>query len=68
MSCRFTANIECLFRHKEFIKHHVEGYTDENVILIENGDTLEFDEYGARITSHEDFGKTFIDEDAFRRN
>ena len=51
-----------LFRHKEFIKHHVEGYSDENVILIENGDTLEFDKYGARITSHEDFGKTFIDE------
>ena len=51
-----------LFRHKEFIKHHVEGYSDENVILIENGDMLEFDKYGARITSHEDFGKTFIDE------
>ncbi|CAN5189248.1 ribonuclease J [soil metagenome] len=53
-----------LFRHKEFIKHHVEGYSDENVILIENGDTLEIDEFGARITSHEDFGKTFIDQSA----
>ena len=51
-----------LFRHKEFIKHHVEGYSDENVILIENGDTLEIDKYGARIVAHEDFGKTFIDE------
>ena len=51
-----------LFRHKEFIKNHVEGYSDENVILIENGDTLEMDERGARITSHEDFGKSFIDE------
>ena len=51
-----------LFRHKEYVKHHIEGYTDDNVILIENGDTLEIDDYGARITAHEDFGKTFIDE------
>ncbi len=51
-----------LFRHKEFVKNHVEGYTDDNVILIENGDTLEIDELGVRISSHTDYGKTFIDE------
>ncbi len=51
-----------LFRHKEFIKNHIEGYSDENVILIENGDFLEIDDFGARISSHTDFGKTFIDE------
>ena len=51
-----------LFRHKEFIKNHVEGYTDENVILIENGDIFEIDERGARITDKNDVGKAFIDE------
>lgn len=51
-----------LFRHKEFIKNHVEGYTDENVILIENGDVLEIDENAARVVEHNDIGKAFIDE------
>ena len=51
-----------LFRHKEFIKHHLEGYTDENVILIENGDVLELDENRARVVESHDVGKTFIDE------
>src|SRR3954452_3596432 len=31
-----------LFRHKEFVKNHL-GYAEENIILIENGDVLEFD-------------------------
>lgn len=53
-----------LFRHKEFIKNHVEGYTDENVILIENGDILEFDEFGARISAKNDLEKTLIDEES----
>lgn len=53
-----------LFRHKEFIKNHIEGYTDENVILIENGDVLEFDEVGARIAENHDLGRTFIDEES----
>ena len=54
-----------LFRHKEFIKNHVAGgYTDENVILIENGDVLEFDGDGrAQIIAHNDLEKTFIDEE-----
>jgi len=54
-----------LFRHKEFIKNHVAGYTDENVILIENGDILEVSkDYAGVIESH-DVGKTFIDENGF---
>lgn len=53
-----------LFRHKEYVKNHVEGYTDENVILIENGDCLEFDELGARVVSKNALGKTFIDEES----
>ena len=51
-----------LFRHKEFIKNHVEGYDDDNVILIENGDIFEIDERGARITDKNEIGKSFIDE------
>ena len=53
-----------LFRHKEFIKNHIDGYSDENVILIENGDVLEFDEFGARISENHDLGRTFIDEES----
>ncbi len=51
-----------LFRHKEFIKNHVEGYADEQIILIENGDILEIDENSAQIVAHNDIGKAFIDE------
>ena len=53
-----------LFRHKEFVKNHVEGYTDDNVILIENGDVLEFDDYGARVVEHRQLERTFIDEES----
>lgn len=53
-----------LFRHKEFIKNHVEGYSDENVILIENGDVLEFDETGARLLDKKELNRTFIDEES----
>ncbi len=52
-----------LFRHKEFIKNHIEGYSDENIILIENGDHLEIDEFGARIAAHSNLERTFIDEE-----
>jgi ribonuclease J len=51
-----------LFRHKEFIKNHVAGYSDENVILIENGDVLELTENYAHVTESRDVGKIFIDE------
>ena len=53
-----------LFRHKEYVKNHIPGYTDENVILIENGDLLEFDGFGARIVEKHDLHKTFIDEES----
>jgi ribonuclease J len=53
-----------LFRHKEFVKNHVEGYTDENVILIENGDCLEIDDLGARVVEKHALVKTFIDEES----
>ncbi len=53
-----------LFRHKEFVKNHVPGYTDENVVLIENGDVLEIDEFGARISGKRELNRTFIDEES----
>lgn len=53
-----------LFRHKEYVKHHVAGYDDENIILIENGDLLELDEFGARIVEKHELYRTFIDEES----
>jgi ribonuclease J len=53
-----------LFRHKEFIKNHL-NYREEDIILIENGDVLELDGERATITSKHDIGRTFIDESGF---
>ncbi len=53
-----------LFRHKEFVKNHL-GYTDESVILIENGDVLELDGERATIINKHEIGRTFIDESGF---
>jgi ribonuclease J len=53
-----------LFRHKEYVKNHVAGYSDENIVLIENGDVLELDEFGARIVEKRELHKTFIDEES----
>lgn len=53
-----------LFRQKEFIKNHVAGYADEDIILIENGEMLEIDEYGARVVEKHELHKTFIDEES----
>ena len=53
-----------LFRQKEFIKNHVPGYTDDNIILIENGDVLELDDFGARVIERHELHKTFIDEES----
>lgn len=53
-----------LFRHKEFVKNHVPGYTDDNIVLIENGDMLEIDEFGARVVEKHELHKTFIDEES----
>ncbi len=53
-----------LFRHKEYVKNHVAGYNDENIILVENGDFLEIDETGARVIEKRELYKTFIDEES----
>lgn len=53
-----------LFRHKEYVKNHVAGYSDDNIILIENGDLLEIDEFGARVVAKHELHKTFIDEES----
>jgi ribonuclease J len=53
-----------LFRHKEFIKNHL-NYAEENIILIENGDVLELDGERAVIVDKRDVGRTFIDETGF---
>lgn len=53
-----------LFRQKEFIKNHVAGYGDDDIILIENGELLEIDEYGARVVEKHELHKTFIDEES----
>ncbi|MGQ0543669.1 MAG: ribonuclease J [Blastocatellia bacterium] len=53
-----------LFRHKEYVKNHIPGYTDDNIVLIENGDLLEIDEFGARVVAKHELYKTFIDEES----
>jgi ribonuclease J len=53
-----------LFRHKEYVKNHVPGYSDDNIVLIENGDLLEIDEFGARVVARHELHKTFIDEES----
>jgi ribonuclease J len=53
-----------LFRHREFIKNHIDGYSEDNIILIENGDVLELDESGARVVDKRDLSRTFIDEES----
>ncbi|MGD9589607.1 MAG: ribonuclease J [Pyrinomonadaceae bacterium] len=53
-----------LFRHREYVKNHVPGYSDENIILVENGDVLEIDERGARVSDKRELFKTFIDEES----
>ncbi len=52
-----------LFRHKEFVKNHIAGYNDENVVLIENGDVLELTENSAVVVAKHEIGRTFIDEE-----
>ena len=54
-----------LFRHKEYVKHHVEGYDNDNIILIENGDVLELDGERATIIEHNEIGRTFIEDGGF---
>jgi ribonuclease J len=54
-----------LFRHKEFVKNHLQGYDEHNVILIENGDVLELDGERASIATRHDIGRTFIDDSGY---
>ena len=49
---------------KEFIKNHVGNYSDDDIILIENGNVLEIDEYAAKIVDRHELHKTFIDEES----
>ena len=53
-----------LFRHKEYVKNHVAGYDDNDIILIENGEVLEVDEFAAKIVDKHELHKTFIDEES----
>ena len=53
-----------LFRHKEYVKNHIDGYDDSNIILIENGDLFEIDESGARIVERFEIYPAFIDEES----
>jgi ribonuclease J len=53
-----------LFRHKEFVKNHL-GYSEDNVVLIENGDVLELDGERAAVVDKKEIGTTFIDESGF---
>ena len=53
-----------LFRHREYVKNHVAGYSDENIILIENGDVLEIDEMGGRVVDKRELFRTFIDDES----
>jgi ribonuclease J len=54
-----------LFRHKEFVKNHL-GYSEDNIILIENGDVLELDGERAAVIDKREIKRTFIDEGGFQ--
>src|SRR6266487_4456984 len=53
-----------LFRHKEFVKNHL-GFSEERIVLIENGDVLELDGERAAIVDKREIKRTFIDETGF---
>jgi ribonuclease J len=53
-----------LYRHKEYLKNHL-NIEDERIILIENGDVLEFDGDRASVVRQEEIGRVFIDESGF---
>jgi len=53
-----------LFRHKEFVKNHLE-IPEERIVLIENGDVLELDGERAAIVDRREIKRTFIDETGF---
>lgn len=53
-----------LYRHREFVKNHV-GYAEDKVLLVENGDVIEFDDGVARITEQLEAGRVFIDSSGY---
>ena len=53
-----------LYRHKEFLKNHCD-FPEANIILIENGDTLELEPGRAKVVEKREIGRTFIDESGF---
>jgi ribonuclease J len=53
-----------LFRHKEFVKNHLD-IPEERIVLIENGDVLELDGERAAIIDRREIKRTFIDESGF---
>ena len=53
-----------LFRHKEFVKNHLE-IPEERIVLIENGDVLELDGERAAIVDRREIKRTFIDDTGF---
>ncbi|HEX8150151.1 MAG TPA: ribonuclease J [Pyrinomonadaceae bacterium] len=53
-----------LYRHKEFLKNHCD-FPEANIILIENGDTLEIEPGRAKVVEKRDIGRTFIDDSGF---
>jgi ribonuclease J len=53
-----------LFRHKEFVKNHL-GFSEQNIILIENGDVLELDGERAAVVDRREIKRTFIDDTGF---
>src|SRR5437868_5170290 len=53
-----------LFRHKEFVKNHM-NHPGERIILIENGDVLEFDGERAAVVDKREIKRTFIDDSGF---
>ncbi|HEX3085131.1 MAG TPA: ribonuclease J [Pyrinomonadaceae bacterium] len=53
-----------LFRHKEFVKNHLD-IPEERIVLIENGDVLELDGERAAIVDRREIKRTFIDGTGF---
>jgi len=53
-----------LFRHKEFVKNHLD-IPEERIVLIENGDVLELDGERAAIVDKREIKRTFIDDSGF---
>ena len=58
------ANTECFFGIKNLSKITLKAIQTKNIVLIENGDMLEMDEYSAKVVDRHELHKTFIDEES----